>query len=42
MCHEIVEDEGHDLEQLFPNRGASVLHEVNCCSAKKGSVMKEK
>lgn len=36
-----MEDEGHDLEQLFSNGGASVLHEVNCCSAKNGSVMKE-
>lgn len=28
MCPETMEDEGHDLEQLSPNVGASVLREV--------------
>lgn len=41
MFQETAEDEGCDLEQILPNGGDSVLHEVNCCSAKRGSVMKE-
>ena len=36
-----MEDEGYHLEQLSPNVGTSVLHEVNCCSGKKDFVMKE-
>lgn len=39
---EITEDQGHDLEQLFPSVGISVLCEVNCRLAEKGSLMKEK